>query len=99
MVGWLGLIYGIGAAVVLLVSFGWPPEAIAAGAPWTELGFRPVACVGCALCGLSRAFSLLSHGEVLVAMSLNPLVFFAWPLTWVVALGGPALFIQRNRRA
>ena len=98
VLGWLGLIYGLGAGLVLFVSFGWTPEAIAGGAPWTELGLRPMACAGCGFCGLSRAFSLLSHGELLVALSLNPLVLLAWPLTWVLALGGPALFVFRNRR-
>jgi len=99
VLGWLGLFYGVVAGVVLAISLLVSPEAIALGEPWRGLGVDVTSCVGCALCGMSRAFSLFSHGQFLSSLSLNPLVVVAWPATLLVALGGPFAFQRRNRRA
>lgn len=76
------------AIAALVASFVWDIEAMAAGAPWRLLGLQPSHCPGCAACGLSRAFSGLSHGRVHEALALNPGVVAVYPAAWFVALAG-----------
>ncbi|MDH5491619.1 MAG: DUF2752 domain-containing protein [Myxococcales bacterium] len=76
---------GIWAAGALTASFVWTPEGIAAGEHLDALGLHLNACSGCGLCGMSRAFSALSHGDFGAAFEYNPGVFGAWPLFWVLA--------------
>lgn len=98
--GWLGLFFGAAAAAVLLVSVLYDPAAIEAGQHLADLGIPRKPCAGCPLCGLSRGFSWMSAGQPAAAISLNPLVALVYPLAWLVALGGPVLFVrQRLRRS
>lgn len=86
------------AAGTLGVSFCYSVEAIASGAPWRALGLEPYACPGCALCGMSRAFTSVSHGEFGRALDFNPLVALLYPGFWALALSGPlaALALLRS---
>jgi len=92
---WLGAVLAPFAIAVLLASFVWAPEAIASGAPVRLLGLEPRSC---AACGLSRAFSAASHMRLADAVAWNPGVVLSYPLAWLVALGGPALFVRHLGR-
>lgn len=86
------------AWAALGASFFYSVEAMAAGAPWRALGIEPYACPGCALCGMSRAFTSASHGELARAFDFNPLVALLYPGFWALALSGPlaALALLRS---
>ena len=73
------------ALLVLALSFAFEPEAIAAGAPWKLIGLQAPTCPGCWMCGMSRAFSAVSHGQVGAALESHPGVLVVWPLVWSVA--------------
>lgn len=75
---------GIGAAVVLLMSSIYSPSAIAAQEHLGPFARAMPACGGCGLCGMSRAFSAISHGELQSAIDFNPGVLIVWPLMWVL---------------
>ena len=77
------------AWAALGASFAYSVEAVASGAPWRALGIEPYACPGCALCGMSRAFTSASHGEFARALGFNPLVALLYPAFWALALAGP----------
>jgi hypothetical protein len=81
------------ALAPLVASWSWSVEEMAAGAPWRLVGFAPAPCPGCAACGLSRAFTAWSHGDVALAASFNPSVLAVYPTFWVLALAGPALVL------
>ena len=83
------------AGAALVASFAWDVEAMGAGGPWRVLGLVPQVCPGCAACGLSRAFSALSHGELARALHFNASVAALYPLAWCVAFAGPALAARR----
>jgi hypothetical protein len=85
---WLLGILGAIAGVVLWLSFAFSPAEVSAGAIQGALGLERSDCPGCALCGLSRAFSLASHGEWRGAGELNKLFFLAYSFTWLMALSG-----------
>lgn len=90
------------AAAALVASFVFSVEAMAAGAPWRLVGLEPVPCPGCLLCGLSRAFTAASHGELVRALAFNPLVALAYPAFWATALAGPLFalrFLRPRERA
>ena len=91
---WLLGILGAIAGVVLWLSFVYSPAEIAAGAVQEAVGLEQKDCPGCALCGLSRAFSFASRGEWRDAGELNRLVFPAYGLTWLMALGGLGTIIR-----
>jgi hypothetical protein len=76
------------AALALAAGFAFSPDALAGGAPWASLGLEAPSCAGCWLCGMSRAFAALGHGQLADAVRHNPLVLAAWPMAWAVALGG-----------
>jgi hypothetical protein len=82
------------ALAALAVSFAWNVEAIADGAPWRLAGLTPRECPGCAVCGMSRAFTALSHGELARALAFNPGVALLYPSFWAVALAGPVLAVR-----
>jgi hypothetical protein len=82
------------AAAVLAASFVWGVEGMAAGAPFELLGWTPRPCPGCAACGLSRAFSATSHGELAAALRFHPGIVLIYPLFWALALAGPALALR-----
>ena len=86
------------AALALTLGFAFSPEAVAQGAPWSSLGLSAPHCTGCWLCGMARAFAALGHGQLSAALQHNPLVLAAWPLAWLVALGG-AFVLLRNLTA
>ncbi len=85
------------AAAALWASFHYSVEAMAQGAPWQAVGLEPVPCPGCLLCGLSRAFTAASHGELTRALAFNPLVALAYPTFWATALAGPPLAFRLVR--
>lgn len=82
------------AAAALSASFFWSVDAMAGGAPWRLLGLTPRPCPGCAVCGMSRAFTAASHGEFALAFDFNPLVVALYPAFWIVALFGPVLVLR-----
>jgi hypothetical protein len=79
------------ALAPLVASFLWSVDEIAAGVPWQLVGFTPAPCPGCAACGLSRAFTAWSHGDLALATSFNAGVLVVYPAFWVLALAGPTL--------
>ena len=76
------------AIAALVASMVWNVEAMAGGAPWHFLGLHPAPCPGCAACGLSRAFSAVSHGRLHEALAFNLGVIAAYPAAWFIALAG-----------
>ena len=86
--GWTLVALAPCAALALVLGFVYSPEALADGAPWSSFGLAFPQCPGCWLCGMSRAFAALGHGHLAQAVAHNPLVLAAWPLSWLVALGG-----------
>ena len=86
---WIFAILGALSVGVLALSFLYTPSEVAAGAFQRALGIDAPSCPGCALCGLSRAFSLASHGEWRDAMGLNILFLPAYGGVWAMALGTP----------
>ena len=70
----------------LLISFVFTPAAIAGGEHLSALGLSLAPCPGCGMCGMSRAFSSFSHGELARALELNPGVVVVWPLFLVLTL-------------
>jgi len=68
-------LFALGASVLV------DPEGIARQEHVAWLGVRFAPCPGCALCGMSRAFSALAHGELARAQGFNRGVVLAWPLT------------------
>jgi predicted metal-binding membrane protein len=87
------------AWAALGASFVYSVEAMASGAPWRALGIEPYACPGCALCGMSRAFTSASHGEFSRALGFNPLVALLYPGFWALALSGPLAAVALLRSA
>ena len=75
---------GVAAALCLGLSFAFDPVAIAAGEHLGASSEGAVACSGCVLCGMSRAFSAMSHGDWAAALAFNRGVVVAWPLAWLV---------------
>jgi hypothetical protein len=84
---WLGLIFGSIALAILGASLLLDAGQIVAGMPWRTLGLPvPAACPGCPLCGMTRAFCALGHGQLLVAWALNPLSWLLYPLGWLAGV-------------
>ena len=76
------------AIAALAASFLWNVEAMADGAPWKLLGLQPAHCPGCAACGLSRAFSAVSHARWREALAFNVGVVAVYPAAVALALAG-----------
>jgi len=67
-----GLIYGVIALIMLGVAW-WPPIlSLAPGCVFKRLIGLP-----CPTCGSTRSLVHLSHGDILSALSMNPLVTLA----------------------
>jgi len=95
---WLAWVLGLAAPVamaILFASLWWDPAEVAAGAPLRALGLEPTTCPGCCACGLSRAFSAMSHLRLHDAVTWNAGVLVNYPLAWAVALAGPPLLARR----
>lgn len=75
---------GVLAGSVIVVSFIFTPEAIAQNDHLVWLGLAPDPCVGCGLCGMSRAFSAFSHGAISRAIAYHRGVVVAWPLAAIL---------------
>ncbi len=86
---WIFTILGVLSVCVLALSFLYTPSEVATGAIQSALGVDAPSCPGCALCGLTRAFSLASPGEWRDAMGLNILFLPAYGGVWALALGLP----------
>jgi hypothetical protein len=82
------------ALAALVASFVWNVEAMAGGAPWRLLGWQPRPCPGCAACGLSRAFSAVSHGRWSEALHFNLGVLALYPATCLTALAGTCAAVR-----
>ena len=91
---WLWLATGALGLAAWLVLAAWTPPDDAA---WTLCLFRRVTHHDCATCGMTRALSLLAHGDVRGSLARHPL---ALPLAaeaallWLLA----PLAIRRNWR-
>ena len=77
---------GLAAGLCLGLSFAFTPAAIAGGDHLGPLQGRLAECAGCALCGMSRAFSAFSHGDFGAAMDFNAGVALGYPLAWLCVL-------------
>jgi hypothetical protein len=67
---------GLAAGIVTVL---YNPVEIEAGAHWAALGVALNPCLGCAMCGMTRAFSSVMHGNFSAAMDFNPLVVVMFP--------------------
>lgn len=93
----VGILGGLaGLALILSAAFG--PEAMAAGTPIRLLGLEPMPCVGCPLCGMSRAFACVSHAQFARGFDFNPGVLFAYPLAAGLAVLGPLVLLRELTR-
>jgi len=73
----------------LLVSFCVTPSAIEAGLMLSPpCTFKTIFGLPCLSCGMTRAFTALSHGQVALAWSYNRLSPFMYGFFWVLALWG-----------
>jgi len=86
---WIVGTFGFLAILALVISACFTPEALAAGAPARMLGLEPYHCPGCPLCGMSRAFSSVSHAQWGRALEFNAGVLLAYPLAALLAVAGP----------
>ncbi len=77
---------GLAAGLCLGLSFAFTPQAIAGGEHLGPLQGSFAECAGCALCGMSRAFSAFSHGDFGMAMGFNRGVALGYPLAWLCVL-------------
>ena len=90
VLSWLGAVLGAGCVLCLALSFGYSPEAIAAGDHLAAIGLTVRQCSGCAFCGLSRGFALFSAGRFAEGLALHPGIVVVYPFSWLLAVGGPA---------
>lgn len=97
LVGILGILLGGLALAVLTASVVWTPEQIAAGAHMRALGLPEGACAGCPWCGMSRAFSAISHLRWSEAINWNIGVLIHYPLMVLLAVLGPLLALRNLR--
>jgi hypothetical protein len=91
---WILGILGGCALLALILSAAYGPEAMAGGAALRALGVDPLPCPGCPLCGMSRAFACVTHGELSRALEFNRGVVLAYPAAFALALGGPAFLVR-----
>jgi hypothetical protein len=93
-VRWLAGIFGVAALTVLAVSAVFDPGEIEAGRHLETVGVSAEPCPGCGLCGLSRAFSAVSHLDVRSAIEQNAAVIWTYPLAALSALAGPWIALK-----
>lgn len=82
------------ALAALVASCVWSVHEMAAGAPWRLVGLTPSPCPGCAMCGMSRAFTALSHGQLVDALRFHPGVVVLYPAFCVLAVAGPVIALR-----
>lgn len=75
------------SAYALVASFVFDPGAIARQEHVAFLGVKFAPCPGCVLCGMSRAFSALAHGDVDRAIAFNGGVVVFFPLFCLMVVG------------
>jgi hypothetical protein len=92
-------VLALAALAVLAVSVAYDPAEIAADLHRHAFGLPIDPCPGCGWCGMSRAFSAMSHLAPFAAVDYNPWVLLHYPLTLTLALGGPWLSVRSWRRA
>ena len=95
---WVAAILGFGACAVLVISLVFTPEAIAAGEHIEVLRLPITECRGCGWCGMSRAFSAMSHMRFLDAVGFNPAVLIHYPLFAALAVWGPVFALRHVLR-
>lgn len=95
---WVVGILGGMALFALALSAFFAPEAMAQGAPVRMFGFEPHACPGCPLCGMSRAFSCLTHAQFARALDFNLGVLVAYPAAVALAVLGPLVWVRELLR-
>ena len=91
---WVVGILGAMAISVLLLSALFAPEAMAQGAPVRLLGLQPHLCPGCPFCGMSRAFSCVTHAQFLRGIDFNAGVLLAYPAALALAILGPIVWVR-----
>ena len=95
---WTAGLLSFAAVIPLTLSFVYAPEAMAGGAPLEAVGLEVSECPGCPLCGMSRGFAAMSHLRPAEAVQYNAGVLAAYPLTWLLALGGPLVIFRTLSR-
>lgn len=80
------------AVVVMAVSFVFP----LGGLPVDLCPLHALTHLPCPGCGMSRAISAISQGQLSVAAALNPFAFIAWPafLAMAVLTLGPRSLLE-----
>lgn len=73
------------SAYALSMSFAFRPDAIARGEHLSLFGVSLPPCPGCAMCGMSRAFSAFAHADLPGAVAYHPGVLVTFPLFWALA--------------
>ncbi|MEZ4219685.1 MAG: DUF2752 domain-containing protein [Polyangiaceae bacterium] len=90
------LAFGIALATLggsLLVSFLVTPQAIESGSIvlWPTCAYRELFGRPCPTCGLTRAFSAISHGDVAQALQYHRGSLWIYGTFWLGALGSAAM--------
>lgn len=76
------LVLSIVAALILVISVLVPTHGLL---PFSVCGFRWLTELPCPLCGLTRAFSSIGHGDMGAAWRYHPLSFALYALTIAAA--------------
>ncbi|HMR09469.1 MAG TPA: DUF2752 domain-containing protein, partial [Polyangiaceae bacterium] len=94
-----GLVLG-SLAVVLFPCFLFSPQAIDSGAVvlWPACSFRQLFGSPCPTCGLTRAFSALSHGRMQDALSYHGAAPVVYAGFWIGALASLLAFLSAARQ-
>lgn len=97
------LAFGIAFATLagsLVTSFLFSPEAIDSGAVvlWPSCSFRQLFGTPCPTCGLTRAFSALSHGRMQDALSYHGAAPVVYAGFWIGALASLLAFLSAARQ-
>ena len=77
---------GAGSALALMLSFIFDPAAVGAGRHLGPFAALATPCSGCGLCGMSRAFSCLSHGRLDAALAYNSAALVVYIAVWSLLL-------------
>jgi hypothetical protein len=86
------------SAFALFASVAYSPAAIGRQDHLAFLGVRFAPCPGCVMCGMSRAFSAFAHGDLALAVELNPGVVVFFPLFLALVVGLVWAVVRLARR-